>query len=391
MQTTRYSILLAAASSVSAAFITASPALVRRPQLAPFSGPVCCAESGATNDPVPKPPSKLPQREIDSRGFIVPQVGDVVKMPSKWKGEWEVGQVDFVQYVGSRNAYEVDLLPLKSISNDLYRLPGKKPSLIRTDVAKLGRLLTEYVPERDAYRVNPDDLLPTGGRKVENPSVTEQGLAEYAELKATLLREAALLGVAGTAVSLPFFGGDVAFAFALGAAGGCAYLALLQRETDGREGMGRLLAAIVGGRLALPAVVMAVLASRGIAAKGGQFDFALVRAAHARARCRPSTTNERHLEHLCPHCRRHLGSTSLGRALPHRRFPTGASPQALPRALPLTNTRALALTGRYLATSSGQRCSASSRTRRRCSCARSAPLSRSSRLTRGHRRPSRSL
>jgi hypothetical protein len=253
--------------------------------------------------------------------------------------------------------------------------------LIRTDVAKLGRLLTEYVPERDAYRVNPDDLLPTGGRKVENPSVTEQGLAEYAELKATLLREAALLGVAGTAVSLPFFGGDVAFAFALGAAGGCAYLALLQRETDGREGMGRLLAAIVGGRLALPAVVMAVLASRGIAAKGGQFDFALVRAAHTRA----LPTGTKGLR-----CR-HLGSTSLGRALPHRRFPTGASTQALPRALPLTNTRALALTGRYLATSSGQRCSASSRTRRRCSCARSAPLSRSSRLTRGHRRPLRSL
>jgi hypothetical protein len=398
MQTTRISILLAAAASVSAAFITASPALVRRPQLAPLSGPVCCAESGATNDPVPKPPSKLPQREIDSRGFIVPQVGDVVKMPSKWKGEWEVGQVDFVQYVGSRNAYEVDLLPLKSIGNDLYRLPGKKPSLIRTDVAKLGRLLTEYVPERDAYRVNPDDLLPTGGRKVENPSVTEQGLAEYAELKATLLREAALLGVAGTAVSLPFFGGDVAFAFALGAAGGCAYLALLQRETDGREGMGRLLAAIVGGRLALPAVVMAVLASRGIAAKGGQFDFALVRAAHARAlptvhhqrassRASSATTAAGTNGLRC----RHLGSTSLGRALPHRRFPTGASTQALPRALPLTNTRALALTGRYLATSSGQRCSASSRTRRRCSCARSAPLSRSSRLTRGHRRPLRSL
>jgi len=333
MQTAHISILLAAASSVSAAFNTASPAFVRRPQLAPLSGLVCCAESGATNDPVPKPPSKLPQREIDSRGFIVPQVGDVVKMPSKWKGEWEVGQVDFVQYVGSRNAYEVDLLPLKSISNDLYRLPGKKPSLIRTDVAKLGRLLTEYVPERDAYRVNPDDLLPTGGRKVENPSVTEQGLAEYAELKATLLREAALLGVAGTAVSLPFFGGDVAFAFALGAAGGCAYLALLQRETDGREGMGRLLAAIVGGRLALPAVVMAVLASRGIAAKGGQFDFALVRAAHARARCRPSTTNERHLErHLPPPPPAPMGCVAgtLAARRSGARFPIGASPQAPP-------------------------------------------------------------
>jgi len=40
--------------------------------------------------------------------------------------------------------------------------------------------------------------------------------------------------------------------------------------------MGRLLAALVGGRLALPAVVMAVLASRGLAAKGGTFDLALV-------------------------------------------------------------------------------------------------------------------
>jgi len=334
MLTTHVALLLAAASSVSAAFITASPALVRRPQLAPLSGPVCCAESGATNDPVPKPPSKLPPREIDSRGFIVPQVGDVVKMPSKWKGEWEVGQVDFVQYVGSRNAYEVDLLPLKSISNDLYRLPGKKPSLIRTDVAKLGRLLTEYVPERDAYRVNPDDLLPTGGRKVENPSVTEQGLAEYAELKATLLREAALLGVAGTAVSLPFFGGDVAFAFALGAAGGCAYLALLQRETDGREGMGRLLAAIVGGRLALPAVVMAVLASRGIAAKGGQFDFALVRAAHARARALPTVHHQRASSRASlpppPPAPRGWVAGTLAARRSGARFPIGASPQAPP-------------------------------------------------------------
>ena len=28
-----------------------------------------------------------------------PEVGDVVKMPSKWPGEWDVGKVDFVQFV----------------------------------------------------------------------------------------------------------------------------------------------------------------------------------------------------------------------------------------------------------------------------------------------------
>ena len=74
----------------------------------------------------------------------MPQVGDVVKMPSKWPGEWDVGQVDFVQYVGSRGAYEVDLLPLKPIGSDLYSMPmGKKPATVRADIGKLGRLPTE--------------------------------------------------------------------------------------------------------------------------------------------------------------------------------------------------------------------------------------------------------
>lgn len=222
--------------------------------------------------------AKLPAREIDSRGFIVPQVGDVVKMPSKWPGEWDVGQVDFVQYVGSRGAYEVDLLPLKQIGDDMWCMPGKKPSMVRTDVAKLGRLPTEYVPERDAYRVNPLDLEPLGGRKVEDPDVTAQGLAEYAELKSEMLREAALLGGAGALASLPFFGPDVAGAFALGTASGCAYLFLLQRETDAvysSGDMGRVLTALVNGRLAMPAVVLLVLAAQR-AAGGAQLSLSLV-------------------------------------------------------------------------------------------------------------------
>ena len=45
--------------------------------------------------------------------------------------------------------------------------------------------------------VDPKDLEPTGGWKPEDPSVTAQGLAEYAELKATILREAAILGAVG--------------------------------------------------------------------------------------------------------------------------------------------------------------------------------------------------
>ena len=112
---------------------------------------------------------------------MVPRVGDIVKMPSKWPGEYDVAQVDYVQFIGARGSYEVDLLPLKPVGNDMYRLPGRKPASVRSDVAKLGRLDAVYVREADSYRVDPASLLPIGGRKVERPSVTAQGLQEYAE------------------------------------------------------------------------------------------------------------------------------------------------------------------------------------------------------------------
>jgi hypothetical protein len=213
-----------------------------------------------------------PPREVDSRGFVIPQVGDVVKMPSKWPGEWDVGQVDFVQFIGARASYEVDLLPLAPIGDDLYRLPGKKPSTQTLPLAKLGRLAAEYVPERDAYRVPIGDLEPLGGRKPENPDVTAQGLAEYDELKATLLREAALVGAGGALASLALYGGDVAFAVGAGSLAGCTYLALLQKETDSvddKASMGKLLGAIVAGRLGVPVVLFAVLSAKQVAANGG--------------------------------------------------------------------------------------------------------------------------
>ena len=114
----------------------------------------------------------------------------------------------------------------------MYRLPGRKPAAVRADVAKLSRITAEYVRASDAFLVDEADLAPLGGKKVADPSVTEQGLLEYKELKNTLLREAALVGLAGALVSLPTLGQDVAGSVAAGAAAGCAYLFLLSREAD---------------------------------------------------------------------------------------------------------------------------------------------------------------
>ena len=278
--------------------------------------------------------TSTPPREMDPRGFVVPQVGDVVKVPSKWPGEWDVAQVDFVQFVSSRQAYEVDLLPLKSVGQSMYRLPGRKPAAVRADVAKLSRLAATYVRASDAYQIDEAELQPLGGTRrssvlkappwwrhslrprpprmqdgsglptnprgaprrrsgpnastwfchhpaptslmlrlstprPENPDVTAQGLEEYRELKATLLREAALVGAASSVATLPFLGAEVSGAIAAGAAAGCAYLFLLGRETDtvgdsaeAAAGRSKAEALAVAGRLGVPVVLFAALAGR---------------------------------------------------------------------------------------------------------------------------------
>lgn len=174
---------------------------------------------------------------------------------------------------GAARAVQVDLLPLKNVGDSLYRLPGRKPAAIRADIAKLGRLDSEYVRESDSYRVDERQLQPLIPRPPPRPSVTAQGLAEYAALKAEILREAALVGVFGSALCLPFVGLDGASAFALGAASGCAYLALLSTEIDGL-GAGsspppRALAIAASGRLLVPVLLMSALAARELAARGG--------------------------------------------------------------------------------------------------------------------------
>jgi len=72
---------------------------------------------------------------------------------------------------GAARAVQVDLLPLKNVGDSLYRLPGRKPAAIRADIAKLGRLDSEYVRESDSYRVDERQLQPLIPRPPPRPSV----------------------------------------------------------------------------------------------------------------------------------------------------------------------------------------------------------------------------
>ena len=60
----------------------------------------------------------------------------------------------YVDTADPPSTVQVDLLPLKNVGDNLFRLPGRKPAAIRADIAKLGRLESEYVREIDSYRVD---------------------------------------------------------------------------------------------------------------------------------------------------------------------------------------------------------------------------------------------
>ena len=119
----------------------------------------------------------------------------------KWQGEYDLAQVDFVQFIESRQAYDVDVRKLKAIGGGLYTLPGRlsRPPAERVDVAKLGRIDAEFVSDRDAYLV---DESSCASRRRSDVDALAEGLAEYKELKARLLIEAAIVGAAISAALL---------------------------------------------------------------------------------------------------------------------------------------------------------------------------------------------
>ena len=208
--------------------------------------------------------TEVDEPPLDPRGFVVPQIGDVVKVPSKWQGEYDLAQVDFVQFIESRQAYDVDVRKLKAIGGGLYTLPGglSRPPAERVDVAKLGRIDAEFVSDRDAYLVDESELRFTAPKT--DVDALAEGLAEYKELKARLLIEAAIVGAAISAALLPTLGSEIAATFFAGVGAGVAYLLLLESESDALgadEPPPKAIALAASARLAVPLVLVSLLAA----------------------------------------------------------------------------------------------------------------------------------
>jgi len=221
--------------------------------------PRCCASQQPSRTANGGARNTTPLRTIDGRGFVVPNVGELIIVPGKWPGQEEVGLVEGVQLKTDKTSCVVDVVELRNVGRGLYAKPRQLQKQKRRfyDVGDVRVATATYVEAQDAYRVeNVKDGYPDPSAFDE--SKREQYLKEYIELKQKLLREAALSGAVGTLVVVSLTDVSLGVTFASGAASGVLYLALLQRSIDRIEG-GTGLAAI---RFLLPFAPFLLLIAR---------------------------------------------------------------------------------------------------------------------------------
>uniref|UniRef100_A0A7S3ZWU8 Guanylate kinase-like domain-containing protein n=1 Tax=Pelagomonas calceolata TaxID=35677 RepID=A0A7S3ZWU8_9STRA len=249
------------------------------------------------------PRAAAPRAAAPQEVLPEPRVGDVVAFAGDWPGETSVGQIRSLQPRGDR--WLADVVPLEDQAGDVWRLPAAALARKRrtaVDVAELVPLEAAPAAEDDAfvltatepsaaikplsgsaagllaraasYRALAPDFKPKGGRARVDYAAEERSREEYAALKRQLLTDSALASAAGlVAVTAATRDLDDARAFALGAAGGLAYVAGLsafadRAGDDRREGLFDV--DLSKYRLAFPAAAFVVLAALDAASgKGG--------------------------------------------------------------------------------------------------------------------------
>ncbi|KAI0559902.1 Guanylate kinase [Gracilaria domingensis] len=195
---------------------------------------------------------------LDSRGFIVPQPGDVVLYAGKWAGEQNAGVVDSVRDAPQRVI--VDVQEMRRLSNDLFAVQSARNRKLKWfDVAQL-RVARDavYVADQDAYRI---PNVPDGYAYVKpmDDEARERAAIEYQRLKTSLLNTTLAIAAVGVAASAALFGKNLAAAYAYGAATSVAYLAMLQASVD-YLGVPTFFSRILSLRFALPPLPFVLLA-----------------------------------------------------------------------------------------------------------------------------------
>ena len=225
-----------------------------------------------------------------------PRVGDVVAFAGDWPGESKVGQIRSLQPRGA--AWLADVVPLEDQANDVWRLPSAaraRKRRVAVDVAELVPLEATAAGEDDAfvlarqetaepaskaltgsavgllpkaagYRALDDGFVPKGGTPKLDYAAEQRSKEEYEALKAQLLADSALAAGAGLVLSAAITRdvSDVG-AYAVGAAGGLAYVFGLSQFADQAGEDSKPLLDLSKYRLLFPVVPFLGLAGANVA------------------------------------------------------------------------------------------------------------------------------
>lgn len=169
-------------------------------------------------------------RETDPRGFVLPIPGDIILYAGRWADEDAAGLVEAVRpRTGSDTSFLVDVVEMRDVGDKLFATTRKRKWF---DVADVRIALdAEYVSSQDAYVVS---SARSGYAEIPEMDAEAKAIAdaEYAALKARMLRTTAIAGAGGTVAAALLFSNDVAVAFGLGSAASFLYLSLLQLNVD---------------------------------------------------------------------------------------------------------------------------------------------------------------
>lgn len=261
-----------------------------------------------------KPFEEMKEEDLEM-SFPEPRVGDVVSYEGKWQDESSLGRIRDLQLRNDTDGNQqwfADVIPLKegkseavyvidrdgkSTFEELIKLKPVRSFFVRAEngyrIAFRSNSTTEVVMRAPKYRsVSSDFTLP---KVAVNQEVRANDLAEYAQLKARLLKNTLLFGAVGAVGTSGAFGMDVGVPYMLGVVAGATYLFLLGKKTDsvgsnmvqgqetpapevGTTNMSsKLESYIVDGRLLTAVLLMAVLTKARPLLGGADFNAAQFR------------------------------------------------------------------------------------------------------------------
>ncbi len=204
-----------------------------------------------------------PEREQDSRGYSLPEPGEIVLTPGRWADEDGAGLVEGVRYMETRGTHVVDVIEMRRVAGELFALGSRAQGTSSAkwyDIADVRLIPTpEYISSQDAYRIRG---ARDGYAKVQplDERAKQEADAEYAELKQYMLKVAGAFAALGTIGCAATIGVDAARAFAYGGAASVVYLFMLQGSVDIVGEKQSLLKKVFGLRYLVPAIPFILLA-----------------------------------------------------------------------------------------------------------------------------------